>query len=345
MRYLSLKQEKFRDFLFLKLGFKEGEHLNRYREYLEALIDLKDYKKEFTFTDRNNKDKQITIEVDFTIVDWLVDELNFREGRSWKKKATINIAKATSATDLANFSFCPASFSISNTFETERTKNMEEGTLQHEKFHLLKWKEKIEILDLDKTEITDREVSFIDKETKDFFKELKYSKVVYSGHQENGTSFFFNKAKTFVGQPDYVFKNSNGNNFIVEEKLKFNKEETIFFVNNKVQLAAYLIELEEFNANYGYLVYWYYYSNSLKCKVVKITKNEVVGNFINNIFKQIDLLKEGTVIEFDTSKLNINKCLNCSVRKWCGHKSGNYNDLSFPYSDSYMKLFYVKYEK
>jgi len=173
MRYLSLKQEKFRDFVFLKLGFKEGDYLNKYRESLEALIEIKDYKKPFTFLDKYDKSKEITVEVDYTIVDWLVDELKFRESREWRKKEIINNSKATSATDLANFSFCPASFAILNTFDTERTKNMEEGTHEHEKFHLLKWKEKVEALDIEESGIKDTELSFLDKETKLFFQELK----------------------------------------------------------------------------------------------------------------------------------------------------------------------------
>lgn len=351
-RELSEEQIELRDYLLRKLGFTEGIVKESYSKALTQYFYDKNYVKEFTFLD-NRTGKEVTVDVHYTVVDALNDELKFREGKKWIYKNRSHTSKAISATELAAFSFCPASFCIANTFESKPTEEMEIGTEHHEESFLSHYRKKTFIYyqtESLKSDGSETALAFIDKDNKLFFDKIRNSTLLYSGHQDHKDRLFYNSKKTFVGQPDYVFQSKNGGNFIVEEKYKSNKDLFTFFINHKVQLASYIYGLIDFRADYGYLVYWFYDNGGngfqiTHCKVLKVVKTEAAKSYLNEIFKSIELLISGKKLSFDISSISANKCIRCSLNKWCGHKSGLYKDLHYPYDDSYLKAFVAKYNR
>jgi hypothetical protein len=273
MPELSIKQKEFRDRLLLRLGFINGEIMESYKDSLFAFSQRTRRTKDFTYVN-NKTEEEVTIEVPFNVLDFLLEEFKLKQNRKWQLK--LEKGTAISATDLANFTFCPASYSIANTFEVENTLEMEIGTEQHERQWLLLSHDDISnnIKTFKEHGFYVQDVCYVDEENLQFFEDIRNSKVLYSGHKNNSQKVFFSKNKKFVGQPDYVFQTKEGVSFIVEEKFQHSKEAINYFKNHKVQLASYLYGLEEFNAQYGYLVYWQYswenHRQVVKCKVYKI---------------------------------------------------------------------------
>lgn len=335
---LSKNQKAFRDHLLKQLGFTEGEILDSFCRAVDSRYDGETH--EVTFKDKK-LDKWITAQVAFTIIDLLMDELNIRKQKKRIDKASVT--STISATDLAAYTFCPASYAIAKTFVVESTEEMDRGTEQHERQWLLNDTFQA-FRQSDEHSVMDR---YITRDNSAFFRELKESKLIFAGHNGNEKKFFYDKTGKFVGQPDYVFQNKHGQNFIVEEKFQFSKKDFTNYNNHKVQLASYLFGIDEFNAQYGYLVYWqeYWQKNTGvcssqdrwqhidKCEVHRLEKSEAMRAFIQDIFKSVNSLKKGNILKFNTSKINPNKCIRCSSRSLCGHKTGRFEDISYPYQD------------
>ena len=350
-RELSEQQTELRDYLLRRLGFIEGEIKDLYCEALTQYFYENDYVKDFTFTDKKTE-KEVSVSVHYTVVDALNDEVKFREEKRWAFKDKIQSSKAISATELAAFSFCPASFSIANTFETGSTREMDIGTQQHEESLLSFFKKQTFSIYQENIRSDEKDrikPDYIDSNNAWFFEELRNSILIYAGHNDQENRLFYNKQRTLLGQPDYVFQNKTGQNFIVEEKFKSSKEHNHFFANHKVQLASYINGLEEINAQYGYLTYWFYENTSkgLKvthCKLYKITKSDAAKAYLNGIYNKVSQLRRGVKLAFDVETLSVNKCIRCSFNRWCGHKTGLYKDLQYPYLTNYLKIFVAKYK-
>jgi CRISPR/Cas system-associated exonuclease Cas4 (RecB family) len=248
-----------------------------------------------------------------------------------------------SATDISSFVFCPVSYCIKKSFnEDEPNEEAIIGTELHEENRLVGYvagsKNKFEFTG----SVT--ESKFYNSQNKDFFDDLRNSNINYVGHNNTTKKYFKSSKGKFVGQPDYVFTNRNGENFIVEEKYRnLKKELRSLRDNHKAQLASYIIGLDELKANYGYLVYWYYsYEDNKryvkKCVAFRIDKSESDQQIIRYAYKNIVNLNAGHNYSFNNSELDANKCANCIVRKFCGHKTGRLNKVSIPYSKEYYGL-------
>lgn len=145
----------------------------------------------------------------------------------------------------------------------------------------------------------------------------------------------------FVGQPDYVFTNNKGRNFIVEEKFRLlNKDIVSPQKTHQAQLPSYIIGLDEFQADYGYLVYWQYdyvnYKRIIKkCTVFRIERSIDEQATIRRVYAEVLKLYSGAVVDFDVSQIDARKCVKCAVRKFCSHKTGRLQHISLPYTSEY----------
>ena len=188
------------------------------------------------------------------------------------------------------------------------------------------------------------EPEFYTAQNKFFFDDIRSSSIYYVGHSENPIRYFISSKGKFVGQPDYIFTNKYGDNFIVEEKFKHYKSKTSnLHLNHQAQIISYLSGLDTINAKYAYLVNWYYdyehnYRKIKECHVHKFEKNIVDQSNIRAIYQKILSLNQGNVLFFDTKKLDANKCAKCAVRLFCGHKTGRFTEISVPYSKDYYTL-------
>jgi CRISPR/Cas system-associated exonuclease Cas4 (RecB family) len=304
-------------------------------EYYNEIVDP-DLHKKYEF------DGEFFVPVSFSILDYLMIEYKSKKDKNFINK--INTNSIISATDLANYTYCPVSYSIEKTFETDILKNAAVGSKLHEENKLLNWiSREWNMWQID----YQKEIENKDESNKSFFDDVRMSTLLYSGHNaENETKYFFNKARSFVGQPDYVFQNKDSQNFIVEEKFRWGRNGTFerFYNNHKVQLASYIYGLEKFNADYGYLIYWYYdFQEITSCKVLKISRTSQTRDFLNNSFLELTSFIKNKKINFNNDNLNPKKCANCVVNRFCGHKTGKFQDLEIPYSNKYLKLMQIPY--
>lgn len=182
---------------------------------------------------------------------------------------------------------------------------------------------------------------------------------MFSGHNSGDSKervFFRSTKGNYVGQPDYIFKNNSDNHFVVEEKFQYqydtsDESDKISFHHNHInQTISYLHGIPDFNIQYGYLVYWKYNIsdgrvNVHSCYVRKIVKSEVTRVHITAVFVELKKFLESGVTDFDVAQRTANRCANCAVTVFCGHKTGSFDKLEIPYSKKYWKLKFVPFPK
>ena len=114
---LSKKQNLFLGYLIERLGFKQDSILDSY------LIRLNEFASHVNHIQKRDKYEKCSI------VDLLVHEYNFRKIKdNFELKYSKKSTKVVSATDLSTFTFCPASYAISKTYETKTTVSESIGT-------------------------------------------------------------------------------------------------------------------------------------------------------------------------------------------------------------------------
>ncbi|MFA7301970.1 MAG: hypothetical protein WC069_06690 [Candidatus Shapirobacteria bacterium] len=355
------KQLIFKDYLLKRLGFKNNDFTNEYIEYLSeivfihkeiAAIDIKDW-------DENNPKPFYKYDphldrfspTRFSIIDFLAWEYKLKKENLFK---LLEIhTDYVSATDLANYTYCPIGYSIGKTYKIPKNHLGDIGTKKHEEHRLIKFTKK-PINECEKDYEVEKETPynfFRNPTTKYFFDDIDSSELIFSGHSDiNDTQFFINEEKKFIGQPDYIFKNKDGQYYVVEEKFKRdnNSNQNYFFRNNKIQLASYIYYLNQFNIDYGYLVYWLYnyvYSKVQvqDCKILKIDKSKNVEVFLFNAFDLVNAFNKEKVYNLKQSELSPKKCANCVYVLICGHKNQRINQVCLPYQQRYLNLFYAEY--
>ncbi|MCE5345385.1 MAG: CRISPR-associated protein Cas4 [Bacteroidales bacterium] len=281
----------------------------------------------------------------YTLVDFLLDEYKLKKEQKYEIKS--EISDYISATDLANFTFCPVSYSIYKTFEVRPNMLIESGTNLHETSRLSNRIDfKIGLAEDEKLKYKSDLYHIIDTKNKSFFNLLLESELVYLGHSKNQTKNITNENLKFVGQPDYIFVDNRGNKFIIEEKFvkKEYLDKNVFFKNHKIQLASYIYYLKKINAKYGFLVYWIYdfkygkpeYS---KCLIYRIDYSDKIEEFLDNIYKGLSNFKSMHYFNLNANQFKPNKCAACSGSRYCGHKNGKLNQVTLPYQRSFHRLY------
>ena len=310
MTDLSYKQEIYKNYLLKKVGFIDDDFLSKYISFLELVSPKFKYlgkqnkvwsEKKQWYIPENESPYTKYIEKEhyflpekFNIIDFLSSEIDLKmNGKYTQKNSSLNYI---SATDIANFTYCPVSFAISKTFELPKLESAILGTSQHEKHTLINYLRPFKVTEFVFTNTDDlpEEIEvektlsftrFITDDNKSFFEELTQSSIIFYGHDNNESKNKFFKSITgnFVGQPDYIFKNGLNNDiFVVEEKFQFipkdpstytnnyhtdeeeqkiikkKRENTQFFSNHINQLSSYIYGISEYEIKYGYLVYWKY---------------------------------------------------------------------------------------
>jgi CRISPR/Cas system-associated exonuclease Cas4 (RecB family) len=279
----------------------------------------------------------------------------------YRRKSPLEIVcnRRISASDISSFSFCPVSYAISKSYNIIPTPKSETGTIFHEQTRLVKRYN----LQTDKYKKIKPHGNFINENNKLFFDNINSSELIYSGHSEKEKRRDFIN-KNFVCQPDYIFQNSAGEYYVVEEKFRHDSEDDdIFFKNHNLQLASYMygIDEKEYKIAYGYLLYWKYIIDDLfdengdevydedgnikkgprvkRCIVKRINKDGNIEDELHLTGKEISHFNSTKELYFDKKQLNINKCNKCSVAGICRHKNQQFDDLKLPYYDgNYNKL-------
>jgi len=368
---LSSKQEALKNYLMHRLGFRSDDYSESYIEQLAKIARIY-YRLAAIPEYELDKDKQLpyyselkTYNADgypigtgyyvpnyFGVVDVLLLEYKFKKNISFQ--IITKKSEYLSATDLANYTFCPVNYSISKSYVQIENSLARQGSYFHDRKFLdikdIKLFEDKLSREVDESE---RKVpEYLTSLNKTFFDDLATSELIYSGHtDEEERKYFINESKRFVGQPDYVFKNKHEQYFVVEEKSKVSKEgsRNIFADSHRVQLAAYIHYLKEWNIQYGYLVNWHYerdsngYIHLESCYVLKIDRERKIEEFLDKLIFKINDFERSKNLSVDINKLNPKKCASCVQMMVCGHKTRRYNEVTLPYGTSYFKLFYAPY--
>jgi hypothetical protein len=348
----ELKEAKF---LLKQIGFTNEDIINQIISHykIEYRIIEKYYHLVSYGSKRNNyKPSYITtenvIDNSLKLLRWEVElRKKYHEFKIIQKKSTDYI----SATDLASFIFCTASYSISKSFKIEHFLNkskIDEGNQQHEELRLINKK---------KFGFNEHYISKLDNKQKSVINKLKSCKLIYCGHDEDG-KVFVNHEKKFIAKPDYIFLDPKNNYFIIEEKYHYQKnifaEEQFykdlnknknFYSNNIIQLQSYVDYLKEYDIKYGVLINWYYtikndklFFSDFTYKIIKKGNN---NQFLEKTFSDIHNFKKNGTIQF-ANNINIKKCLNCSVNLYCSHKTDNFDKLQIPYNINDLKLINIE---
>lgn len=313
----------------------------------------------------------------FNVIDLLRIEYETKKKRNFKlKQASFDFI---SATDLSNFTYCPISFSISKTFEIAKLESAQIGSLQHNKTKLINYvlsnKDNRHYASIEKQLGDDEKKdstfdNFINEENRNFFSTLKSSEVIFYGHDkfENKTKFFKSSKGNFIGQPDYVFKGSNGDHYIVEEKFQYlpkvyenvvntlgnddkvsnKRQPTRFYDNHTIQLLSYIYGISDFDVKFGYLVYWKYFIEGdepkiISCNVLEIKKTRENREQLIGTYNNLKHLLEHKKASFEISNRSAAKCASCVNNILCGHKTGQFMEYTLPYSMDYLKIKYVEF--
>ena len=264
------------------------------------------------------------------LIDILLEERKLRQTPK-RIRAT---RKHLSATDIADFVFCPASFAVKNTFEIPVTEEMDTGTILHEKRHLLGFLDNVRakrVREHDPQKNADKD-AWVNRGA---YGDLLSSDLVFSGHTEDVRPFFSKNGK-LAGLPDYIFKRSNGTEFIVEEKHSWQDVINKPWRTNVVQVLCYLYGIDGREFDKGYLMYfsWYWDYGNLRTKNARlftVFKSQENRSLVAKKFLSTLKLKEQGKVPFNTEYLYAAKCAGCSCRALCNHKTGRRSELQFPY--------------
>lgn len=258
-----------------------------------------------------------------------IQEFEVKSNNLIKIKNTVK--KIThSATDLANFTFCPASYAINQTYEVDfsEQENVFIGTQEHQKQRLIglhdkeKWKS---------YKNNEKYANFYND-----FERIINAEVVTQGHKDDKPKIYYSKNKKIASIPDYIFKDNKGY-FVVEEKYTFKQQDKItnVYQNHKMQALAYLYGIADFDFDEAYLVYWFVVKcdNNYKIdsyKIFKIYKNEENKKILIDTFQSLEKLQNREEIPFDNQNINYKKCIKCNYFPYCEYKKGDKNFIKLP---------------
>lgn len=363
MGIYSSKQQKYANYLCEQFGMTDSSFVSQYLNYYA--IQHGYYQKRPTGTYFNSG----------PAIGILVEERNIRRERN-NLKLKEDKPTHIRATDLANYTFCPASYAISNSFEIEFPSREKERVVGEKLHTQLKLVTRVE--NYKKTGKVEHKL-FDDPE----IIKILNSNNIYSGHNIEMRKFY-NKEFKVSSEPDYIFIDNESLHFAVEEKFHFKRDprkasytdkwlewngydseeheeeraseirdwdefKPFFYLNHQVQLITYLKTITDYDLKYGYLVYWYYdYRNGTEPYIHKVcTKKIVINNQTNDLFIRAYSGLERLLIEkkqdFASEKISARKCAGCVVNKYCGHKSKKFSEVTYPYNSEYLKLYPAEY--
>jgi hypothetical protein len=362
-RGLSKKQRIFRNYLIKELGFPADRFTVKYIRILSTTCQqfriLGALPPEYDLVEdepgqahqvlRNSSSflnyiflNDMFIPSAYGLLDYLNDEISYKKNKKYKTKEwTID---AISASDISNFVFCPVSFSINKTFELPKLEIAITGTLLHENRLLRLILELTDPRDEHEWNKRDSHYTLFKSSAPECFDELLGAKVLFSGHDTDCKGkFFTSRAGKLFSQPDFIFKTHEGEHVVVEEKYYTGNPRTTFYENHVSQLRAYLFGIPDFEITHGYLIYWGYsltkgYPSLTSCSVLKVFKNDVSKKMLSETLTEMKGFLSEKAMSFNPSLRNPKKCANCVSNFACGHKTGQFDKVTFPYSSSFMQI-------
>lgn len=342
------KQYKFAKFLLYRIGFKNESLIDNYLILLRRKYGRTYFKKILKYTKKGKSyyKEELRFSADLCLKK-LIIEYKLKRDISFVESNFTNSEIITS-NDIANFSFCPVSFAIKKSFKTNVDLYIKDEKLLNANFNDI---EKLKFVYFESL-IFNRTINNFENFNPQFIeliKKIRKCQIVFSS-SKNPYKHFFNTTAKISCQPQYIFQDPNGDYFVIEEKFRFLNESTdlnnksitkLFFINHLVKIRSYIDFIEEYNIKYGIIIYWYYDFFNLEINIhdvaFKILKN---NDYIEDLYITINNvldLKRNKKIQLGNF-MSLNKCINCSVTEFCGHKTQTISILQLPYNKYYMQL-------
>ncbi len=314
-------------YLYLKLQIKDPTS--------EALLEISNSKfniKTLDYLLKNMETEKIKRQRELFFLLCSIETIRIYEN---ERKIKFPTYSTITASDISSFTFCPASYAIGKSYYIIPNWKTSKGSKFHEAAKL------IDFFSSGKVNLSGDGISrsLLTAKNKSFFDAIGKSNLYYSGHSPKDRQRFF-KSKNFVCQPDYIFIDSNGEYFVVEEKYKFSGDDECYFINHQLQCASYIYGIHEIEIAYGYLIYWKtsYTETSegtriqtVGCDAKKIERTSKIKEMLISTFKEIQGFNSAKIVNFNIENINVNKCINCSVAAICGHKYARFSSLKLPY--------------
>lgn len=258
--------------MFKFLGLTDKNRSKKFAEILSKKTRISHYRHDWQ---RNVYDQYRGI------VEELIDEYKLRSKKS--KFLNIKQRKQITASDISDFIFCPASFSIKNTYEIPTTEKMQSGTMLHEQKYLerfilnyinkksnynifistfdkLQKSENLEKFSNFKEKYQKNNRKYYNEISKGLFSDLLRSKIIFRGHKNENlkpkskkitiqelikmNKIFSARDGSIVGIPDYIFQREDGKKFILEEKHTWQENVNNLYENHEMQALSYMSMIE-----------------------------------------------------------------------------------------------------
>lgn len=259
-----------------------------------------------------------------------------------------NPQKVTRVSDVGDFEFCPVSFAIKETYSIPDNSTWEKDEWVGDKIHLSD-RYKIFQKGKDFHNVFGDSTIEINETLENDFKDIFNSAMVLNNYDRASEQYFTNESDTLRGNPNYVFKNKDGERYAVIEKFTKWTNENIpsAFINDLLRLYGYIFELNTLKLDFGLFIYWFWFYDDIETndgrikkkiriksyKIFKAKKTDSNRKKLNKTINEIETFKQTQRLTVDGENISYaNKCLHCSVFSYCNHKTGRFNNVNIPYT-------------
>jgi hypothetical protein len=251
-----------------------------------------------------------------TLIDFFKAEIQLKKLKEFKLRNQTNYI---SATDIANFTYCPVNFAISRTFDFQRSTLAKIGSDQHNMHYLINYlrpfKVKVPPDSLNEMESEyEDQLSFDSYENevnREFVDKLKDSELIFTGHGETSNkTFFVGRKNNYAAQPDYIFRNKTTRQyFAVEEKFFFDQDaHSYFFAKRSYNRGQRYVEKNEYSATYQYVserrkpFFFQNHQNQLRSYLYGIPKYELSFGYL--VYWHYILVGYPIIVGFDVHMIS-----------------------------------------
>ena len=337
-----------------QIGLTEKSFVERYLNYLESMYGRS------------------------AAIECLLDEVNLKKNKSEIVEKEFKNLLYT-ATDLSNFRYCAVGFSLGKSFDISKPNGIEYtdiGKFLHEKLLLVRRIDSINArvnhngFEIDSDPVIKKIISselilcghlndkiiFTNKDenysgSPDYIFKDSDSRyyVVEEKFQKKSD---YRKIERYFEYYNYKYQTDSFEDQSLQDKLDKASNWAVskinFYPNHELQALSYIRNIEDYKIDYGYLIYWFYdiengYPYIHRVEIKRLEMNESTENQYKLYTSQLrDLVSNGKQ-KFEQDKIYPNKCAACVVSKYCGHKTGLYNNFSYPYNKNDIKIFSVKF--
>jgi hypothetical protein len=268
---------------------------------------------------------------------------------------TVNQPDGILLSELSQYLFCPASFTINKSYNLPPYKPMDSSSKwlgNKDGFYdrYLKY-QKIRNISacftndaLSKYEL--EEAVDLADEAISVFENLFKGKIIINNYFDTAPRTFSSEDNTLIGAPDYLIELQNGKRVLIAEKFSSNSSvgSTKIYNSDIIDIEAYLTKFKNLKIDHPYFINWIWsiyrvpteggeqntnisYVQKVKIHLINLEMSRAY--LVDSTSEKINILKSGGELTFNNIGFP-SKCLSCSVYNYCEHKRGINKTLHYP---------------